>query len=110
MFRRIWLSLAITAYLTFSGQVQANPFDHNTNGVFDQQEWSGPNVSKTQFPLVGASGGATLYVEQGFSNLGAAAVARPSPGTLFLGYDITLNPAGATPPNANSFFDVFFQV
>jgi hypothetical protein len=106
------LALSISTCWALNGQVQAASVihTHTTDGVFSANEWNGPNVVSTSFPLVGSSGGAVLYVDQGFPQVNAAIAPVPSPTTLFLGYDIATNPAGATAPTASSFFDVFFQV
>ena len=102
-------------------QVAASTFGHVTDGVFTGgvggQEWTGPNVSKTFFPVVGQSGGAYLYVEQGSHqgspqsvSLGGVspAVVSLSPGTLFLMYD-WVNSVNFM-VNPSSFLDVFFEV
>jgi PEP-CTERM motif len=74
-----------------------SPF-HTTDGVFtNSAEWdtTRPSVTEVSFPVVGNTGGANLFVEQGG-------------GVLYLMYDYTHSPAGMTPSNAT--FDVFFQV
>ena len=88
---------------------------HVTDGSFTSPtEWAGPNVSKVFFPVVGQSGGAYLYVEQGFRQqqqplAGPNAIALGSPDTLFLMYDyVNSNALGFN--SGNAFFDVFFQV
>jgi hypothetical protein len=111
---RGWLSLALTIpiCLAHHGQAQASSVvvNHVTDGVFGANEWNGPNVVTTFFPLVGNAGGAALYVDQGSPAVLPALFAVQSPTTLYLGYDIYSNPAGATAPTSASFFDVFFQV
>jgi hypothetical protein len=98
--------------------VHADPFKHATNGQFDPGEWTNnpnliPTVSSQSFaydPATGA-GGATLYVEQGFTQVQAAVAGGGQPDTLFLMYDINNNPThGRAQPTAANFFDVFFQV
>jgi hypothetical protein len=87
------------------GQVDAavivGSTNHITDGQFDANEWTGTHpVTPVFFPVVGNTGGAYLYADQG---LGTQA------GNLYLLYDyVNSNNAGFGP--ANSFFDVFFQV
>lgn len=80
---------------------------HITDGIYTTPaEWdeNRATVGVQSFPLVGNTGGAELYVEQGVAQNGNA--------TLWLLYDIFSNPAGQMDPKLvpNSFFDVFFQV
>lgn len=75
---------------------------HVTDGTFTTpNEWTTPTTRTLFFPLVGATGGAYLYVDQGFRT-GSTDV---SPDTLFLMYDYV---HGTT--QGSSFFDVFFEV
>ncbi len=81
---------------------------HLTDGAFnlhnggsptsETTEWSGPNVARVFFPVVGSAGGSVLYAEQ-------------DTGKLFLMYD-WFNSPNALPGGGamDSFFDVFFQV
>jgi PEP-CTERM motif len=72
---------------------------HVTDGQFTSPgEWTGANVSKTFFPVVGQAGGAFLYVEQ-----------TPAANQLFLMYDY-VNGTNLGFNQSNSFFDVFFEV
>jgi hypothetical protein len=75
--------------------------NHVTDGAFGTNEWNGPNVVKDSFPVVGNSGGAFLYVDQG---------AGFQAGTLYLLYDYVNSPNAGFGNASTSFFDVFFQV
>jgi hypothetical protein len=108
------LLVALGLVLGNAAPVRAGPTNHVTDGLFGPLEWNDPNdpnVVKVQFAQVGTAGGATLYTEQGTPpQVATAVVALSSPTTLYLGYDIAVNPVGRVAPTANSFFDVFFQV
>ena len=117
--KKFGAALAGMALCCAATQVAASPFAHVTDGVFtggnNGNEWTGGNVSKTFFPVVGLSGGAYLYVEQGTSGspnltgfVSPSSTFFRSPGTLFLMYD-WVNSVNF-PVDANSFLDVFFQV
>ena len=113
-------ALAGVALSCAATQVAASPFAHVTDGTFTSgAEWTGTNVSKTFFPVVGPagpgqSGGAYLYVEQGnrafagVDGISPALVAFGSPNTLFLMYDWVNSTS--FPVDARSSLDVFFQV
>jgi hypothetical protein len=87
-----------------TGRVDASVIvstNHITDGQFGQNEWTGTHVvTPTFFPVVGDTGGAYLYADQG---LGTQA------GNLYLMYDYVNSPITGF-GQANSFFDVFFQV
>jgi hypothetical protein len=90
---------------------------HVTDGAFTTPaEWdtSRATVSKSFFPVnADSSGGASVYVEQGFCGINAAAAGGGGAlgNTLFLMYDYwnspNVFPNGVT---GTSFFDIFFQV
>ena len=82
------------------GSATGNGSKHTTDGTFTGvNEWTGSNVSHTYFPVVGARGGAALYVEHDAVN-------------LFLMYDYLNSPGvGIVEGAANpSFINVFFQI
>lgn len=75
---------------------------HVTDGVFTTPaEWTTPTTVSVFFPPVGVTGGAYLYVDQGFRS---ANPTSGSPDTLFLMYDAV---RAASP---GGFFEVFFEV
>jgi len=86
----------------------ASPLSHAVDGAFTTaSEWQGENVSRTFFPVVGQTGGAFLYVEQGFAGE-VIPLQVQSPNTLFLMYDYVNSDApGFSGTNAS--FDVFFE-
>lgn len=76
---------------------------HVSDGVFTTPgEWTTPTNVSHFFPPAGVTGGAYLYVDQGFKS---SSPGPGSPDTLFLMYDDprVLSPTG-------SFFEVFFEV
>ncbi len=113
----LWrLSVVLGAVLACSGLVgtaRSEPFHHVTDGQFTNPlEWGTVIPSFFQQTSDG-TGGAYLYVEQGFAGVSAAAgVLKPD--TLFLMYDFVDSNTSLTPTQghdaSNSFFDVFFQV
>jgi hypothetical protein len=89
-----------TTLLVAAPMASAGPI-HVTDGQFtNANEWTGPLVSKTFFPQVGASGGAVLYVEQ--ARLNGAQIGNFD--TLYLMYDYVNSPPGV---GLQGFFDVF---
>ena len=91
--------------------VRAGQNSHVNDGLFTSDaEWSGPTVAKSFFPVVGQTGGAYLYVEQGFARqVATSAIIISSPDTLFLMYDY-VNSSSLSLTGSNAFFDVFFEV
>jgi hypothetical protein len=96
-------TLLVTATLV-SAPVRADVL-HVIDGMFTGPEWFGPTVNKAFFPATGIKGNAYLYVDQGFSS---PAALTGSPDTLYLMYDYVGTTGLGT--DANSFFDIFFEV
>lgn len=93
-------SIRVEAGVVPIGGGIVNP--HVTDGSFGPNEWTGPTVSKSFFPVVGNSGGAYLYADQGVDTNGT---------NLYLMYDYTnSNALGLDPTVTSTSFDVFFTV
>ncbi len=113
--------------------LHGDPFSHVSDGQFTSpNEWTGPTVAKSFFPVQGQAGGAYLYVEQGFTappasidfspldmpraiGMNRAQLPLPEPATrppntLFLMYDWVNSNNVFQPGSTSVFFDVFFEV
>ena len=116
-----------------AARLPGDPFSHVSDGQFTSpNEWTGPTVAKSFFPVQGQAGGAYLYVEQGFTappasidfspldmpraiGMNRAQLPLPepatrSPNTLFLMYDWVNSNNVFQPGSTSVFFDVFFEV
>src|SRR5258708_2525874 len=101
MLPRAWFAVALSVLCCLTHVFEArSDVVHTTNGQFDSGEWD--SVAPTFFPVVGNSGGAYLYADQG---TGAQT------GNLYLMYDYVNSPVlGFDPKLASGFGNIFFSV